>query len=113
MPCTLDQMRAAPSRTNLRHPLKGARELIDAPVALAGDEAGRHVDGAAGENLELGELPLRVRAAVPLQSALKSRAAEFGRVDRKLILGEPSARRDLGGRGHFPSDRLGHALVAL
>src|SRR5437868_5842035 len=97
MPCSLDQVRAAPFSAHLRHPLERAGKLVDAPVALARDEAGRHVDGAARENLELRKLPFAVRAAVPLQPTLKSRAAELGCIDRQLSFGQPAARRDLGG----------------
>src|ERR1700722_18517655 len=43
----IDEMRATPLRTSRGlHPLKGARSLIDAPIALARDETRRHIDGA-------------------------------------------------------------------
>src|SRR5262249_11094044 len=98
VPCPVDQVRAAPGFAHLRHPLERAGKLLEAPVARARNEAGRYVDGTAGENLKLRKLPLAVRAAVPLQSTLKSGAGKLGRVDRELILGQPAAAgRDLGG----------------
>jgi len=92
-------------------PLRGRREgsasledagsLIRSPVALAGDETGRHVDRAPGERAQLGE-GLRVGAAphpVALQSASEAGSGIFRGVDADLGLGEPLAGRDLGRDG--------------
>src|SRR5690606_3427397 len=57
MPGMLDQMTAAHVGAGLRlHPLQSTGGLMDAPVATAGDEARRHVDAAAREDLQLGDL---------------------------------------------------------
>src|SRR5262249_9904576 len=59
----LDQVKAHHARARgLLHGFGGTRGLVGAPVALAADEAGRHVDGAAGERMHLGDA-LGVRAA--------------------------------------------------
>ena len=50
----IDEMRATPLRTSHGlHPLKRARNLIDTPVALAGDETRGHIDGAARKRFNL------------------------------------------------------------
>ncbi len=95
------------------HFLHRARHLVYAPVALARDEAGRHIDGAAGEDLDLG-VEFAARAdPIPIQAALEAGPGIFRAVDAKLGLGQPFARRDLGGRRHVRRNRLGHALVQL
>src|SRR4051794_22648000 len=76
----LNEMRTAPLRADLGHAFECAGKLVDTPVAFAGDVAGRHVDGAAGENLKLGQLPLAVCAPVPLQPALEAGAAKLRRI---------------------------------
>ena len=71
----IDQVTAEHARARASlHALEGAGELIGAPVALAGDEQRRHVDGAAGEKLELGGEHVLGAAAIPLQAALKAGA---------------------------------------
>src|SRR6266852_4619161 len=51
----LDQVAAHHARAYaLLHAFDIAGNLVGAPVALARDEHRRHVDGAAGEHLELG-----------------------------------------------------------
>src|SRR5690606_12795661 len=54
------------------HGFVGARSLVYAPVAAAGKEAGRHLDPAAGEQLETGRDALVGGAAIPLQPALET-----------------------------------------
>src|SRR5690606_22683795 len=54
------------------HRVEGAGLLVNTPVAGAGDEAGRHVDAAAGKQQELRPEALVGRAAVPLQPALEA-----------------------------------------
>src|SRR5262245_54586545 len=61
-----------------------ARALIDAPVALPRDEARRHVDGAAGEDLEVGGVASTRRASIPLQPPLKAVPAILLRVHGEL-----------------------------
>src|SRR5205823_4255828 len=73
MPGAIDEMSAAPLRADADclHRLEDAGSLKRTPVALAGDEAGRHVDGATRERAQLGE-SLGIGAAphpVALQSA--------------------------------------------
>ena len=46
-------------RARALHRFEAAGALIDAPVALAGDEQRRHVDRAAGEQLQLRRQPRR------------------------------------------------------
>src|SRR5277367_3272604 len=53
----IDKMRASPLTTSRRlHALKRARKLIDAPIALARDETGRHIDGAARKRFKLADV---------------------------------------------------------
>src|SRR5262245_59827204 len=97
------EMRAGHTRAQvLLEILERAWTLIRSPVALAGDEHRRHVDGPAREDLQLaGVLRVGETAAgaepVRLQAALEPGAAVFRAVDRQLGLGQPLARRDLGG----------------
>jgi hypothetical protein len=85
------------------HALEGAGELIGAPVALAGDEQRRHVDGAAGENLELGGENVLGAAAIPLQAALKAGALELAAVYRQFGVGKPLARGEMAALCALPS----------
>src|ERR1700704_3495140 len=62
------------------HRLIDAGALIGAPVLFAGDEAGGHVDAAAGICFEFGGERARGAAAIPLQPALESGARLFGAV---------------------------------
>ena len=76
VPGPVQQMKAHHVRARaVPHFLHGARGLVDAPVALARDEHRRHIDGAAGEGVHLGDA-LGVRAA-PHPIALKG-AIETG-----------------------------------
>src|SRR5262249_43097538 len=60
---SLDQVKAYhPRARGLLHALGGTRRRVGAPVALAADEAGRHIDSAAGERVHLSNA-LWVRAA--------------------------------------------------
>ena len=95
------------------HALEIAGALIGAPVALAGDEHRRHVDRAAGEQLQFGIVEALGAGAVPLQSALKSGALVFAAVDAELVVGEPPAGGDLAGGRHYRRDGLGHVLVEI
>src|SRR5690348_13331249 len=106
-----DELRAAPARAGgAGHALERAWILVDAPIALAGDEAGGHVDGAAGIGLELGRSPAGA-AAIPLQPALEPGAPELAGIDGELAVGEPAAGSDTGGGRHLRRHRLGHAAV--
>src|SRR3954470_21799978 len=57
MPSAIDEGRTSPlcADAGRLHRLEDTRRLVGPPVALAGDEAGRHVDRAAGERAQLGE----------------------------------------------------------
>src|SRR6266540_4642106 len=58
MPGSLHNMAAKHLPADGRlHFLQVAGSLVSAPVACAGDEARRHVDGAAGEYFELAIVP--------------------------------------------------------
>src|SRR5262249_17263073 len=105
MPGTIDKMGAAPLRTDARrlHRFEDARSLIRTPVALASDEAGRHVDRAPGKRAQLGE-GLGVGAApnpIALQGASESGPGIFRGVDADFVLGQPLASRDLGRGWHL------------
>src|SRR5580700_10188961 len=113
MSSAIDEMRAPPLRTGQGlHPLKRARNLIDAPVALAGDETRRHIDGPAGKRLKLTDI-FAGEASIPLQAALKSGPGKFGRVDRQLFVSEPFACSDLRLRWHVFGGRLRHPFVEI
>src|ERR1700722_17808108 len=91
----VDEMRATPLRASRGlHPLKGARNLIDAPVAFAGDETRGHIDGATGKRFKLADV-FAGEASIPLQAALKSGSSIFVRVNGQLCVSEPSARSNL------------------
>src|SRR5690348_8390905 len=99
-------MRAAPARAGgAPHAPERARILIDAPIAPAGDEAGGHVDGAAGIGLELRRMAAG-GAAIPLQPALEAGAPELAGIDRELAVGEPAALGDMSGGRHLRRHRL-------
>src|ERR1700732_504158 len=84
----LDQMTAEHARAGtFLHRLIDAGTLIGAPILFACNEAGRHVDAAAGKGFKLGRERARGAAAIPLQAALKSRALIFGAVEGKLAFG--------------------------
>src|SRR5712691_13057931 len=68
------------------HRLIDPGALIGAPVLLAGDEAGGHVDAAAGKRLELGAECARCPAAIPLQAALEAYALIFRTVERQFAI---------------------------
>src|ERR1700735_779047 len=96
----IDEMRAPPLRTSRGlHPLKSAGKLIHAPIALAGDETRRHIDGAAGERFKLTD-GFAGKASIPLQAALKSGSGKFGRIDSQLCVSEPFACSNLLVRRH-------------
>src|SRR5579871_869078 len=68
----VDQMDALHLRAGLvLHRLQRTRVLIDAPIALAADEARRHVDRAAGEQAQAGDQLGLAAAPVALQAALE------------------------------------------
>src|SRR5690606_22922303 len=70
-PC--HQVDAAHPRARLAlHAVEIARSLVNAPVALARDEAGRHVDRPPGPHLQLRAHPLVGQVAIPLQRALEA-----------------------------------------
>ena len=80
----VDQMAAEHAGAGPRlHRLEHAGALIGAPILLARDEAGGHVDGAARNSLHFGGERARRAAAIPLQPALESGAGIFGAVDRR------------------------------
>src|SRR5882724_3209268 len=57
VPCPVQQMTAEHLRARLvLHLVHVTRSLIDAPVAFPRDEHRRHIDGAAGEYLQLGNV---------------------------------------------------------
>src|SRR5262245_40329734 len=102
MPGAIDKMGTAPLRTDGigLHFLEDAGVLVGSPVALAGDEARRHVDGAARERALLGEGSGIGAAphAVALQGASETSTGILGGIDADLGLGQPLAGRDLGDR---------------
>src|ERR1700689_4388109 len=107
----IDEMRAPPLRTSRGlHPLKGAWKLIDAPIALARDETGGHIDGAARKRLKLSDV-FAGKASIPLQAALKSGSSKFVCVNGQVFVSEPSACSDLGIGWHVLGSRLSHPLV--
>src|SRR5258708_5126112 len=71
----VDQMTAKRARAgDGLHRLEYAGALMGAPVLLARDEAGGHVDAAVGKRFELSSERARGAAAIPLQAALESGA---------------------------------------
>src|SRR5665213_4259838 len=68
------------------HRLEHARALIGAPILLARDETGGHIDGAARPYLQFSGECARGAAAIPLQAALESGAGIFGAVEGKLAV---------------------------
>lgn len=63
VPGALQQMHTLHPGADLPlHTRQTARTLVDTPVAGPGDEAGRHVDGAPGKELEFG-LEARINLA--------------------------------------------------
>ncbi len=95
------------------HALESAGALVGAPVARAGDEHRRHVDGAAGEQLQFGFVEPGGARAIPVEPALKPVARVFGGIDRKLALRQPAAGRDLCRRRHYRRHGLGHVPVEI
>src|SRR6266481_1227135 len=86
----LDQMTAEHSRAGtLLHRLIDAGTLIGAPILFARNEAGRHLDAAAGKGFKLGRERARGAAAIPLQAALESGALIFRAVESKLAVRQP------------------------
>src|SRR6201986_4387930 len=78
VPRPIDQVHAAKIRAKpLLHVAERSRCLVDSPVPGAGDEAGRNLDGEAGEEQEFGLYRWRLGAAVPLQSTLKPGPSEL------------------------------------
>src|SRR3954447_9262337 len=92
------------------HRLKHARALVGAPVLLARNETGGHIDAAARPGLQFGREPGRRATAIPLQPALKSGARVFGAVERELLFRKPAVGSYDCCRRHFLRDRLGHVL---
>src|SRR3984885_6758103 len=106
----IDEMRAPPLRTSRGfHPLKGARNLVHAPIALARDETRRHIDGAARKRFKLTDV-FACQAPIPLQGALKSGSSKFGRIDRQLRVSEPFACSNLLLGRHMLGRGLRHPL---
>src|SRR5256885_14130917 len=99
---SLNQVRAQHLRAHsLLQPLERAGILVHPPVALASNKERRLIDGAAGKQLQLrGEAGDRADA-ITLEPALKSGAAVLAAVDAQLLVGQPLAPRDLGGRRHL------------
>src|SRR6185437_3180748 len=84
----LDQMAADhPAAIPGLHRFEHAGALIGAPVLLAGDESGGHVDAAARPGLHFRDESARRAAAIPLQPALESGARIFAAVVSKLAIG--------------------------
>src|SRR3954471_17759176 len=65
----------------LLHYLESTGPLIDAPIALAGDEDGGHVERAAGEQFEFGFEVSAGARAIPVQPALEAVALVFTGID--------------------------------
>src|SRR3984957_21286388 len=87
----IDEMRAPSLRTSRGlHSLKSTGKLIHAPIALAGDETRRHIDGAAGKRFKLADV-FAGKASIPLQGALKSGSSKFFCVNGQLCVSNPSA----------------------
>src|SRR5258708_26069249 len=107
----LDQLPAQPGGLLLLHPMAGAVHqvrtlvlgrdrffeslqrpgvLIHAPVALPADERGRHVDRASREDLKV---RVARTAAIAVDPALKSGAAEFPAVHVQLRFRQPALSR--------------------
>ena len=98
-----DQMTADhPRACGGLHRLEHAGALISAPILLARDEAGGHVDAAARPGLEFGVECARRAAAIPLQPALESGARIFGAVEGEFAVGKPLVGGDRLRRSAFP-----------
>src|SRR4051812_38253787 len=95
------------------HRLDIAGTLIHAPVALPGDEHRRHVDGAAGEDLQLAGVLALSSAAVPLQATLEPNASVLAAIERELLVRQPFACSDLCGGRHLGSNRLRHVPIEI
>ena len=74
VPGAVDELAPNHARTGLLlHAFERAWCLIDTSVALAGDEARGHVDGAAGEHLLLDLEAAGCPHAIPVQATLEAR----------------------------------------
>jgi len=67
MPGSLHQMAALHSGADLiLHPFQVPWPLAGSPIAFSGDEAGRHIDRAAGEHFEISDELATCRTPIPL-----------------------------------------------
>jgi len=113
MSSTINQISTAPFGTgDCLHPLKCARVLVDAPIAFAGNETGRHIDGSVRKHFKL-RVVFAARASVPLQATLKSGPTKFGGVHGQFFVGKPFAYSDLLRGRHFLCDGLRHPPVKI